>query len=243
MYLGGNMATIFAFVKLFEKKEHAEDFVSGKLFMNTIKSFKEYRDESGELRGDDHEGIIAMYQPSQLGDITFGEISIPSSELASPIVVHGDHLLSQNVFCLYSLNSRGHESISADTIKEFKTTLELHKSCFGLGKYCVVVINVTEFIDRCKIAIETLELQGSWGLVDYFNEHEFHGSMPEDSLGYQKRSMFREQREYRIKIDTRQKNPNYYILDVGDLSDITMLTTPEEFNEKIELKLPDGTSA
>ncbi|MCK8080882.1 hypothetical protein [Vibrio sp. 1CM24A] len=237
------MATIFAFVKLFEKKEHAEDFVNGKLFMNTIKSFKEYRDESGELRGDDHEGIIAMYQPSQLGEITFGEISIPSSELAAPIVVHGDHLLSQNVFCIYSLNSRGHEYISADTIKEFRTTLELHESCFGLGKYCVVVLNVTEFINRCEVAIETLGLEGNLGLVDYFNEHEFHGPMPEDKLGYQKRSMFREQREYRVKIDTQREKPSPYTLEIGDLSDITMLTTPAEFNEKLEIKLPDGTNS
>jgi len=39
------------------------------------------------------------------------------------------------------------------------------------------------------------------GWVDYFNEHEFHGNMPSDKLGYQKRSMFSLQREYRVKID------------------------------------------
>lgn len=46
-----SMATIFAFVKLFENKNHAQALMNGKLFMNTIRSFKEYKDESGELKG------------------------------------------------------------------------------------------------------------------------------------------------------------------------------------------------
>ncbi|EIO4061340.1 hypothetical protein LQK59_004357 [Vibrio vulnificus] len=237
------MATIFAFVKLFEKQQHAEDFVNGKLFMNTIKSFKDYRDENGELRGDDHEGVIAMYQPSQFSEIKISDISISSSELASPLLLHSDDLLSRNVFCIYSLNSRGHDRISAETIMEFKQTLQLHQSCFGLGNYCVVVINTQEFIKRCKDNITRLGIHGSLGLVDYFDENECHGGLPEKKWGYQKRSIFKEQREYRIMIDLERENPAPYILDIGDLSDITILTTPSEFNKTLEIKLPDGTNA
>jgi len=56
---GSVMATIYAYVKIYEKIEHARDFMKGKLFMNTIRAFKEHRDEAGELRGDECEGIIA----------------------------------------------------------------------------------------------------------------------------------------------------------------------------------------
>ncbi|WP_156879116.1 hypothetical protein [Oceanobacter kriegii] len=237
------MSTIFAFVKLFENREYAEDFVDGKLFMNTIRSFKEYKDESGELRGDEYEGIVALYQPDKLGEIRFDEHVIPASDLAAPIVVHGDHLLSHNVFCIYSLNSRGHETVSAETLSDFKRTLELHDSCFGLGKFCVVILNASQFIERCKAAIEKLNVNGNLGLVDYFDEHEFHGSMPEEKLGYQKRSLFSHQREYRVKIDTARPEPSPYILEVGDLSDIAVITTPKEFNSQLELKLPDGSHA
>lgn len=38
------MPTIYAFIKIFEKECHAKDFLSGKLCMNTIQSFKEYGD-------------------------------------------------------------------------------------------------------------------------------------------------------------------------------------------------------
>ncbi|WP_196140158.1 hypothetical protein [Aliikangiella sp. G2MR2-5] len=237
------MATIFAFVKIFENREFAEDFINGKLFMNTIRSFKEYRDESGELRGDTFEGIAAHYQPDKLGEIKIGDITIPPSDLASPVVVHGNDFLDHNVFCIYSLNSRGHDSVSSKTIDDFKKTLALHESCFGLGKYCVIIINSSEFISRCSDAIKALNLDGRMGLVDYFDEHTFHGNMPQEELGFHKRSIFKEQREYRIKIDTRRDTPGPYFLEVGDLSDIAILTTPQEFNEKLEIKLPDGSHA
>ncbi|MGL5303340.1 MAG: hypothetical protein ACRDBT_02055 [Aeromonas sp.] len=237
------MSTIFAFVKLFENRSHAEDFVNGKLFMNTIRSFKEYNDESGELRGDEYEGIVALYQPDQIGEIKFGEHIIPASELVTPIVVHGNNLLYHNVFCIYSLNSSGHDTVSAETLSELKRTLELPESCFGLGRFCVVIMNTSKFIERCKLAVEKLNFNYNFGLVDYFNEHEFHGNMLDNKVGYQKRSLFSPQREYRIKIDTARPKPSHYILNVGDLSDIAVITTPKEFNAKLELKLPDGSSA
>ncbi|EPM4162337.1 hypothetical protein ACTJ5I_003359 [Yersinia enterocolitica] len=237
------MSTIFAFVKLFENREYAESFVNGTLFMNTIRSFKEYKDESGELRGDKYEGIVALYQPEKLSEIKFGEITISALDLAAPIVMHENHLLDHNVFCIYSLNSRGHDTVSAETLSDFKRTLELHEACFGLGKFCVVILNASQFIERCTSAIKKKNFNGNLGLVDYFNEHEFHGHMPEDNLGFQKRSVFAHQREYRVKIDTNRALPSHYCLNIGDLSDIAIITTPKEFNEELELYLPDGSHA
>lgn len=209
--------------------------------MNTIRFFKEYRDEAGELRGDQYEGVVAIYQPEKLGEIKLGEHAILASDLAAPIVVYGDHLLDHNVFCLYSLNSRGRDTVSAETLSDFKRTLELHESCFGLGKHCVVILNTSQFIERCRSVIKKLNLNGSLGLVDYFNEREFHGNMPSGKLGYQKRNMFSHQREYRIKVDLSRSESGSYLLDVGDLSDIAFISTPKDFNEKLELKLPDGS--
>jgi len=232
------MATIFAFVKLFENENYANDFMKGKLFMNTIRYFKEYRDESGKLRGDNYEGIVSLLQPKLLGEIVIADRSIPASELTAPIVLHSNGLLANNVFCIYSLNSRGHDSVSAETVAEFHRTLELHESCFGLGKYCVVILDAEEFRLRCSKAVKELNFDASHGLVDYFDEHTFHGNMAQDRLGFQKRNFFNPQREYRIKIDTRAENPGPYVMEIGDLSDIAKITTPNEFNEQLEIKLP-----
>lgn len=234
------MAIIYAFVKIFENECHAKDFLSGKLFMNTLRSFKEYTDLAGELRGDKYEGIIALYQPREIDEIKIGDVTIPASELAAPIVVHGNELLNENVFCIYSLNSFGHDSVSSETLAEFRRTIELHESCFGLGKYCVVVLNATEFLLRCRVALEKLNINATLGLVEYFNEHEFHGNLNKDRHGYQKRSLFKHQREYRIKVNLKNHNSSPYFLKIGNLSDIASLTTPKEFNSQLEIGLPDG---
>lgn len=237
------MGHICAYVKLFEKKEYAKDFVAGKLYMNTIRSFKEYRDESGELRGDPYEGIIALYQPSQLDQITWNGLSIPASDLATPIVVHSQDLLNHNVFCIYALHIKDDTLVSADTLAEFKQTLALHESCFGLGKFCVVITNAAEFQKRCKQAIEKLGLGGTMGMVEYFDENTFHGKLDDKNLGYQKRNMFFHQHEYRIKINRHDPISGPFTLKIEDLSDIAQITTPQEFNEELELRLPDGSRA
>lgn len=232
---------VFAFVKLYDNKSHAEEFVKGRLFMNTIQSFREYKDESGKLRGDKYEGIVALFQPGKENELSIDGHIIPASDLVGPILFHGNHLLNQNVFCLYSLNSSDHKTISANTLSDFKQTLLIHKTCFGFGKFCVAVINATEFITRCQIAIKKLKFNCSLGLVDYFDENEFNGYMPEDKLGYQKRIQFSHQREYRIMIDRNCSKPGPYFLNIGDLSDICILTTPQKFNEQLQIKLPNGS--
>jgi len=237
------MATIYAFLKIFEKKEYADDFINGKLYMNTIKYFKEYIDISGELRGDRYEGISAIYQPAKIGSFKVEDIEISGSELSAPILVHDGELLNKNAFCIYSLNSSGYEAISAETLLDFKRTIELHESCFGLGNFCVAILNAQEFIDRCTAAIKSNNFAGTLGAVSYYDEREFHGEFPSEKLGYQKQSFFSHQREYRVLLNLRRAEAEPYTLNVGSLADIARLTTPQEFNRQLKLKLPDGSHA
>lgn len=233
---------IYAFVKIFTEESHAEAFRKGDLYMQTIRMFKEHKDESGELRGDPMEGVVAWYQPYKVKLEVCGHV-IPSNAIAAPIAIHSNKLLEKNAFCIYSLNSRGHQTVSAETINDFKRTLEIHKSCYGLGAYCVAVLNAQEFINRCQERVRLLNVDGKLGLVDYFDELTFNGELPEDSHGFQKRSIFSHQREYRILLDLR-RDPDTYTMNVGDLSDITTrVITPDEFNRLLEIKLPDGSSA
>lgn len=232
------MSIIYAFVKIFEEKKYADDFINGKLFMNTIRTFKEYKDKAGELRGDEYEGIVSILQPNKLKEINFGDTIISARELATPVILQMDCVLNKNAFCLYSLNSSGYDFITEETFNDFKRTLSLHESCFGLGKYCVVVLNAQEFINRCHNTILKNNLIGKMGLVEYFDDREFHGHFPESHYGFHKRKMFSHQREYRVLIDSDNNNPRPYVLDIGNLSNIAVLTTPEEFNRQLEIKLP-----
>lgn len=237
------MTTIYnAFVKLFEAEDHANDFLSGKLYMNSIQGFKKWTDTAGELRGDPFEGIIALYQPTKIEGIKLGNHMIPASALATLIVMHGNELLKENVFCMYSLNSSGHDSVSSETLKQFRRALELHESCFGLGKHCVVILDARKFLERCLAAATNLNLDPpKMNLVRYFDESEFHGLLDPNFHSFQKRIQYQHQREYRIKINFKNISPEARILEVGDLSDIARLTNPEEFNSELEISLPDGS--
>lgn len=236
------MPTIYAFVKIFEKEQYAEDFISGKLFMNTLRHFKEYRDTAGELRGDPYEGLTAWYQPNKI-NLQIGGHIVPSSEIAYPIAVHDQELLDKNAFCIYSLNSGDHESISKETLGDFKRAIELHESCFGLGNCCVVILNAQEFKERALSAINHNNISGKLGLVEYFDEHEYHGTFPSEKYGFHKRSFFSHQREYRLLVDAHCSLSGPLTLNIGDLSDIALLTTPEEFKKQLEIRLPDGSAA
>lgn len=229
-------ATIYSLVKIFTDKSHAEKFRNGQLHMKTLRMFKEYKDESGILRGDPMEGIVAWYQPDKV-DIKINGYKIPAHDFAGPIVLHSSELLDKNAFCMYAVNSRGHDRITPETIEDFKRALQIHENCFGLGSYCVAVLDFREFNNRCRSAIESLGIWGKAALVDYFDEKTFHGDLPTEMLGFQKRSIFAQQREYRLLLDLKRE-PGIFELNLGDLSDITSpVITPNDFNRGLEIKV------
>lgn len=236
------MDTIFTLIKIFEKKEFADTFRSGRLYMNTIESFKNWRDESGELRGDEYEGIIALLQPDKI-KIKIDNKEVDSRDLATPIVFHNDSLLKKNAFCMYSLTSTGYSDITEENIEQFKKTREMHNSCYGLGEYCVVLTNIVEFKKRCIQAIRNNRYEGKLSLVKYFDTHSHHGRLPEKYHGFQKRSFYSHQKEYRILLDTNQAENGPIFFDIGNIEDISFIMKTEDFNNKLEFELPDTENA
>ncbi len=241
--LENKMTTIYVFVKIVDKIEYAESLMDGKLHMNSVRFFKEYRDKEGHLRGDPYEGIAACYQPERTGEITLGDLTIPSSSLAGPIVAHYDHILDSRAFCLYSVDSRGHDTVSAETLSDFKEALEIHRHNFGFGTHCVVILDGKEFLNRTRKAIRKAGLRHSSHLIEYFDETSFHGIVPENRQGFFKRKKYQLQREFRLLLHSGQQLDEPFMLDVGDLHDIIKLTTPEDFNDELKVTLPDGSSA
>jgi hypothetical protein len=234
---------IYALVKIFKEKQHAQSFINGELYMQTLRDYKDWIDDNGELRGDPCEGIVGYFQSDDI-QLEIGNIKLDSDSFDGAVLVHSNDLLSRNAFCTYALNSRGFDKISVDTLKEFKNILEVHSKCYGLGSYCVAITNVSEFISRTKSAIKSINVDGAISLVDYFDDQIFSGELDSDMHGFQKRKTFEHQREHRILIDLNYKIPEKYTLNVGDLSDITTeILTPQELNEILEVRLPDGSKA
>ncbi|ELA6641073.1 hypothetical protein ACIL2W_004580 [Vibrio parahaemolyticus] len=231
---------VYTFLKIFNEKEHAEQFLKGELYMQTLRDFKDWKDENGELRGDPLEGITAYFQPDSV-DIILGDKKVNPKELSSPIAIHNNSLLGRNAFCLYSLNSDGFKKITNENIFQFKNILSIHKECYGLGGYCVCVLKPHEFINKIAQKLDTTNFNYISGLVKYFDERSFSGELDSKYHGLQKRSSYSHQREFRLLVDRKLSTPSRFTLSIGDISDYcTGILTPEEFNDILKIQLPHG---
>jgi hypothetical protein len=234
--------TIYSLVKIFEKEQYARDFRDGSLYLNPLSYFREYRDPAGELRGDSMEGVAAIYQPAQSGEIRFGDIVIPPTELAGPITVLHDHITQAKAFCTYALNDHGLDEGAADIPAELLRLFRIHDSCYGLGQFAALILNTTEFIERVSSAARQLKPRAfAHGLVRYFDENTFHGVLGEYP-GFYKRRRYERQREHRFLIELPDSNEPL-LLHVGDLADIVVVTTPEEISTGLRVLRSDDSSA
>ena len=233
---------IYALIKLVDKESYAQDLINGNVRLSTLRSFKEYQDENGEMRGDPCEGIIRWLQPEKIS-VKQGDLDIQTTEIESPVFEHADALLDSHCFCIYAMNSGNFEKVSEENLKEFPETLQLHRDSFGLGNYVVLIHNVREFQSRIISALEDNQSGADMSLVNYFDETEHHERLDPQFDGFHKRSQFSHQNEYRILTNELQQiEGEPKVLNIGDLSDIATITTPTELNAKLNVSLPANES-
>ncbi|MBN56604.1 MAG: hypothetical protein CMI04_02785 [Oceanospirillaceae bacterium] len=228
-------SVIYAFVRIFEQKEHAECFLRGDLRFGRIRAYKAYVDKNGEQRGDPFEGIVSWLQPNMV-NIKYGDLVIPSEDIAAPIAIHSNEVLNKFALCLYAIHSGNTETITQETLDDFKRSLLIHEKSFGLGSYCVLITNAREFQNRVYSSLDG-KINGGMARVNYFDEGLHFPRLPEKYDGMHKRATFSHQNEYRVIADF-EIDDDYFTLSVGDLSDIGLITTPKEFNQKLEVELP-----
>lgn len=232
--------TIFFFVKVFDKKEYAEDFIKGNLFSNRLSFFRKHEENESANRGDKHEGVVSWHQPDQIRLEINGRVI---TDLAGPVMTQmnrHDHL---NVFCIYAAHSGEFDRISEETIDAFKKQIAIPEDCEKLGEYAVIVTNVTKFIERIKAAARFNTYSFNAGLVEYYNPTSFNGSFSEVESIFRKRDEYRHQKEYRFAFDTGTVGEDPLVLNIGDINDITMQCKVSDINRYLEVKLPSDQNA
>ncbi len=235
---------ILFFVKIYEKEEHADDFVRGSLFANRLRYFKQIENRDG--RGDKYEGAIVpkldglcftlSCTDTHTGEVT--EIIIPKDDFAGPPIILPrwfDHI---NLFCMYSGHSGGTEKISADNLQCLKKQLEIPEDCTKLGRYAVLIKNPKEFIRRVRFGAKREKYRICWRLVRYYDP-EVGTPRLESSLDsiFSKSKGYEYQREFRFAIDNGSEGRNHIILDIGEIDDITMCMDSREINRQIDIRI------
>lgn len=113
---------IKALIKITSEESHAQDFRNGKLWMNSLGYFHGL--EKKEI-GDNHEGRI---------------FSVRYFNTMANIVDRP--LLCMPIFCLYVVYGDRHTN----------TIISIPEKMLTFGEYAVVVTDVSEFLNRLKIA-------------------------------------------------------------------------------------------
>ena len=227
------MKTVFFLVKFFDNLNHADDFVHGRVFANRLSRFKKAEDSDESGRMDRHEGTIGWMQPGECR-LTLNGMDM-SDDLAGPVQIQKNWLNHLNVFCVHAAHSGDLElaSLSNDNIESLRQELMIPDECSALGKYAVVVKNVTEFINRMRSSAQAKNYRiVRCGLVKYYDPATFHGNFRDVESVFRKQVQYSFQREFRFVIDSGSLGECPLVIDIGDIRDITLQLESTELNGK-----------
>ena len=202
----------------------------GQIFANRLSKFKQAEDSEESGRMDRHEGTIAWLQPGK-GRIKLNGMDM-SDDLAGPIQIQKDWLNHLNVFCVHAAHSGDLDlaSLFNDNVEALRQELTIPDECLSLGKYAVVVTNVPEFIKRMRDSARAKGYKIRWGLVKYYAPATFHGNFRDVESVFRKQDQYRFQREFRFVIDRGSLGECPLVIDIGDISDITLQLESSELN-------------
>lgn len=220
--------------KIFKKKEFMEDFLDGKLYMNCLGFFKKVEDAEN-TQFDSREAIKSYLQPDDLKIvIKFGDqvINLDNKDLAGPLVIQDSEFNNLKIICFYSPFIDYTDLVGSQ--KNIQITDKMKKD---FGEHVIMIQDFTEFSKRLETAIKFHNDISACmhKKVDYFPD-TFHGSFDDKEIPFKKHEAFSFQKESRIVVRTMQHDENPFVLNLGDLRDICLPFTVEQFNE-IELDL------
>lgn len=228
----------------FGNKANLESFQRGTVYMKNIKNFNmlEQRDDSG--KPDKNDGKWAVKDFS----FTFFD-----SETNKPVFQGkaGSAVLSFGyekypIFCMFSFDYRNCGEYINDeenhmcTIPLSFTEEQKQKVKKGLGEYALAITNTNEFINRLKAALEKDHYTYRFDRVKYNpgNSIDRVQSVQRnfESIVFNKESDFAYQQEWRLFV-TNKEVEDHLCVDIGDISDITVLVETDALVNNYKIKL------
>lgn len=223
---------IIYLLKIFQKKEHLDDFLNGKLYMRKLSYFQTLEGDYKNNRGDENEGVCAWLQPNKT-KITIGEMIINEKDLVSPVKIQKNQHKNCYIFCLYAGHMGDIQASSKLSTQEQLNRIKVNDECLKLGGYCVIIRNPTVFLNRVKNSMVTNDSSLSASLVEYYDPAEFHGCFKSTAVPFKKSNNYSHQNEYRICLNSNDHSNEAYILDIGSIQDIANGCKTTDINSKL----------
>jgi hypothetical protein len=221
--------TLF-FIKFFQEEKHADQFIAGELYLNTLAYFKRIENEEDDGRIDSTEAIASWWQPDdiliKLNVPGIGGTKISRKDLAGPVSMSFDYHNYVHVFCLYAMHITGFKLLndgkidcSERDVDELRRQLRVDDRCFQFGKHAVV-INAVPFITKLREILTSQGRKFKYKLVEYHDETVFHGTIPANEIPFRKQGRFSYQQEFRICVYPTVMVDSPITIRIGDISSI-----------------------
>jgi hypothetical protein len=212
---------IWCFIKFFEKEEYADAFLSGSLYLNTLKYFKELENEC-DGRGDRAEAVSMWLQPQGVAMTLkapgFSDILITEKDLAGPTSFACGSYDGVHLLCLYAVHS-DEAARAGESGGQWKYPIGVDPRCLRFGKFAVIIL-AQPFLDLLKKALPTLGYEARGKLVAYYDDASFNGEIPIADVPFMKQKRFEYQREFRLCIYSRAPTSRPITVPIGDLTSI-----------------------
>ncbi len=215
-------ARLYALAKV-GKSEYLKKLQNGKIRFTPLFSYKR-KDAEGKAHYDGREGLVSVFQLDETNQLTLGvEGQPPHTFSAAGGFLGGTITISNNVpilvFSLFAFYSV--KGIDDPYNREAVADLQLTDEIKTFGDSIWIITSVRKFQERLLNAFKQHKLPFGYALVPYVDTKKFDGEIPKEYVGFAKVGEFQKQQEYRYSIYLPEPLPEEYILDVGDLSDIS----------------------
>ncbi|WP_427392332.1 hypothetical protein ACPVTF_16195 [Geobacillus icigianus] len=215
----------------FGKYEHMIQMQKGYLRFSPLSVYRDLETETKNsipLRYDPFEGTSTLYSP-ETTLINIAGKTIDSSELIGPIRLSKNDLEKTPVFCMYA--------ITESSIKNFlngEKSYVVHPKTKEFGDTALVITDTPRFLERLDEALGKWNFNFHRGLVEYIDPNKHQGEWG----AFKKPIEYEYQSEYRITIDNKKITEPFF-LEIGDISDISLIIDSSELPNKIEIGIND----
>lgn len=208
----------FPLIKI-QRHDRIEGLQKGKLYAKTLEYYREREVTTGDMTvGDSFEGMIHINE-GYLRNPTTGEV-----------ITLNDTLIPTTESDMFSFCMLG---VKPNTTR-FEFTDKQKTELIKFGDTALIILDSDEFERRVKNAVDKAGYSVLNGFVNYYDSSEDNGNLILSALkdirnvAMWKREEYSYQQEYRFVIHPNNHGDDHVILDIGDISDISVMCSAEE---------------
>lgn len=203
----------------FQSADRIQQLQKGYLYAKTLQYYRELEEKTGNKEiGDGFEAMVHVNEAI---------IKIPST---GEEIVLNDELIKTShsddyVFCMFGIYPQ---------LDKFTFTEHQKEKMLSFGDTALIILDSDVFIDRVKKAAEKAGLKAYFEGVKYYDETVDNASMIIDmmrgmhNIAFWKRASYRYQQEGRFVFVSDKCHDDHIILDIGDISDISVAFPSEQ---------------